>query len=426
MRRSILFIVGAIISFSVFAQTNAEIANEKIGRGINLGNALEAPSEGAWGVTLQASYFSEIAEAGFNSVRIPIRWSAHTNTSAPYTIDSEFINRVKWAIDQAFENNLTAIINIHHYDEIFQDPAAEHDKFIAIWQQISELFEDYSDNLIFEILNEPNTNLTAELWNTYLADALAEIRKLNPTRVVMIGSAEWGGVPALSKLKFPEGEQENVILTVHYYEPFTFTHQGASWVEEANAWKGTTWDSTAAQVKAINDHFAIIKQKAEELNVPVNIGEFGAINQADINSRVRWASHCARMFEDMGFSWNYWAFTANFDAYNMSKGEWIPEMKKALVGPFDEPQTDTTSHSTAINIVDYTIDITKEMNRINISTDDNQVKEVRIINSLGILVYSGQCINNLSISIDELKISGMYWVIVRDTDAILATYSFVK
>ncbi|HKD37098.1 MAG TPA: hypothetical protein VKB78_09865, partial [Pirellulales bacterium] len=59
----------------------------RFGRGINLGNALEAPHEGDWGVTLKESYFEAIASAGFDSVRIPVRWSAHAAESQPYTID---------------------------------------------------------------------------------------------------------------------------------------------------------------------------------------------------------------------------------------------------------------------------------------------------------------------------------------------------
>jgi endoglucanase len=51
--------------------------NRLLGRGINLGNALEAPKEGEWGMTLKAAYFQKIKDAGFNSVRIPIRWSSH-------------------------------------------------------------------------------------------------------------------------------------------------------------------------------------------------------------------------------------------------------------------------------------------------------------------------------------------------------------
>ncbi|MBN1411034.1 MAG: cellulase family glycosylhydrolase [Spirochaetales bacterium] len=90
--------------------------------GINLGNALEAPNEGEWGVTLQSDYFVKIRSAGFNYLRIPIKWSNHALTSAPYTIDSTFLSRVDWAVANALSNNLIPIINIHHYDEIMTDP----------------------------------------------------------------------------------------------------------------------------------------------------------------------------------------------------------------------------------------------------------------------------------------------------------------
>src|SRR6476619_6215118 len=73
-------------------------ANKKLGRGINLGNALEAPKEGEWGVKLKAEYFKTIKEAGFQSVRLPVRWSAHAKTDAPYAIDVKFAERMDWAI----------------------------------------------------------------------------------------------------------------------------------------------------------------------------------------------------------------------------------------------------------------------------------------------------------------------------------------
>jgi len=56
----------------------------------------------------------------------------------------------------------------------------------------------------------------------------------------MVGTAEWGGISALSDLDIPDGEQ-NVIVTVHYYNPFQFTHQGAEWVDGSDAWLGRTW-----------------------------------------------------------------------------------------------------------------------------------------------------------------------------------------
>lgn len=432
---TITFLLGC---FTLFSQTNAERVNQMIGRGMNLGNALDAPSEGAWGVTLQASYFKNIADAGFNSVRIPIRWSAHSSNTAPYTIDQSFLDRVIWAVDQAMANNLTAIINIHHFNEIFQDPAANHDKLVGLWAQIAPKFKDYPENIVFEILNEPNTNLTAELWNTYLADALKEIRKTNPTRVVFIGAAEWGGLAALSKLKFPEGEQENVILTVHYYEPFQFTHQGASWVNDANNWVGTTWDSTEVEVNEIKDHFNQIKAKAEELNVPVNIGEFGAINGADADSRARWTGHCTKMFEEMGFSWNYWAYTANFDAYNSSTGKLIAGMDSALVGgenpfvvpdivedPTEDPQ-DTTEQTTSI-LVAQNITCYFYGNTFIASNLGNSSGSVHIINLQGAVIYAGSFANATSISkyFDDLN-TGIYAVTIQLDNGEIETRTIFK
>src|ERR1022692_1804955 len=80
-----------------------------LGRGINLGNALEAPKEGEWGVTLKAEYFAAIKKAGFATVRLPVRWSAHPGKEAPYTIDPKLAERVDWAIDQALMNELNII-----------------------------------------------------------------------------------------------------------------------------------------------------------------------------------------------------------------------------------------------------------------------------------------------------------------------------
>jgi aryl-phospho-beta-D-glucosidase BglC (GH1 family) len=50
---------------------DAFTAARALGRGVNLGDALEAPKEGDWGVVAQEEYFDLIKEAGFGSVRIP-------------------------------------------------------------------------------------------------------------------------------------------------------------------------------------------------------------------------------------------------------------------------------------------------------------------------------------------------------------------
>ena len=71
--------------------TKAFQRSKNIGRGINFGNALESPIEGAWGLTIKEFYIQAIADLGFNSVRLPICWSAHTGSVAPYTIGPVFL-----------------------------------------------------------------------------------------------------------------------------------------------------------------------------------------------------------------------------------------------------------------------------------------------------------------------------------------------
>jgi len=127
--------------------------NQRLGRGINLGNALEVPYEGDWGVTLQSEYFSLIEQAGFQSVRIPIRWSAHAAIEPPYLIEESFFARIDWAVEHSLQRDLAVIINIHHYEDMMKDPARQNERFLMIWQQISKRYKDYNKDLIFEILN---------------------------------------------------------------------------------------------------------------------------------------------------------------------------------------------------------------------------------------------------------------------------------
>ena len=75
--------------------------NKLLGRGVNLGNALDAPSEGEWGVVLKDEYFESAKQAGFDSIRLPVRWSAHSLDKPPYTIDPNFMKRVDWAVNCA-------------------------------------------------------------------------------------------------------------------------------------------------------------------------------------------------------------------------------------------------------------------------------------------------------------------------------------
>ncbi len=303
-----------------------------------MGNCFEAPSESAWGNPWKPEYFRIMSEMGFKHVRIPIRWEPADRSSAtpPYTITPAFLSRIKQVVDTALKYKLHAILNMHHHDALIADPDGQKARFLSQWTQIAQYFRTYPDSLLFEVMNEPNGKLTAEKWNVFFADALAEIRKTNPTRTVLMGVAEWGGLSAINALQFPS--DENIILTIHYYNPFHFTHQGAEWSDGSEAWLGTLWQDTEAERETVQTEFRGAIQLSQNQHIPLHIGEFGAYSKADIASRVRWTTYLSRWFETQGFSWAYWEFSAGFGIYNPSTKKILTPLANALlINPLPQP-----------------------------------------------------------------------------------------
>jgi endoglucanase len=304
--------------------------NACLGRGVNLGNALEAPREGEWGVVLQEKYFQLIEEAGFDAVRIPIRWSAHAAPTAPYTIDDVFFERVDWAVDQALARGLLVVINMHHYEGIMEDPAGHEERFLALWAQIADHYRSYPDALLFEVLNEPHDRLTSSKWNDLLREGIDTIRETNPARTLVVGPANWNSIDGLGSLDLP-AQDRNIIVTVHYYNPFHFTHQGADWVSGSGSWLGTTWQGTDSEKRAVARDLGLAASWGEANDRPIYLGEFGAYSLADMDSRVLWTEYVARQAEEYGMSWAYWEFCAGFGVFDKLWDKWNEGLVEALV-----------------------------------------------------------------------------------------------
>lgn len=249
---------------SGFAQTPSagmqfELPPTGLSKGVNLGNTLEAPFEGAWGLVIQEFYFDRIVEAGFDHVRLPISWTHHASNNPPYTIDEVFFERVDELVEQCTSRGLQLIINDHHHEEIDANPLGELPRARAIWQQVAARYQKQPQSVLFEVLNEPHGEFNDDptLWDFVLAELLDVIRQTNPTRKILVGGVRWNSVGALLDFEMPN--DPNLIATFHYYDPFEFTHQGASWVDPipptgvewtgekrrlADNWQNWSWGTT--------------------------------------------------------------------------------------------------------------------------------------------------------------------------------------
>lgn len=305
-------------------------ANTRIGPCVNMGNHLEAPNEGDWGRAIVDSDFTEIRAQGFETVRLPVRFSNHAATTVPYAIDAAFMDRVEHVVDAARAAGLRVILDLHHYDDpqgsVFADPAGQTARLAGLWKQIAERFRDKDDKVWFELLNEPHNQITHANLRSVLEPALREVRATNPTRPVVIGGEFWSGINSLATLPLPDDAY--LVATFHYYDPFNFTHQGATWVNPVPPVgvtfpSGTDAADLAANVQKAKDFIA-------RTNRPLFMGEYGAIETIPLTQRVNWHGTVHDAFAAAEVDGCVWAYTNTMPVRDPATGAWITQLLDAI------------------------------------------------------------------------------------------------
>jgi endoglucanase len=313
---------------SAAAGVDAFEQNKRLGRGVNV-----IGYDPLWRdrskARFQTEYFKMIRQAGFNHVRINLHPLRDRAFGEGNKLSDSWLSTLDWATDSATAAGLMIILDFHEFTTMSKDPAPLKDRFLSFWKQVSERYKDRPATVLFEILNEPHDKLNAELWNQYFTEALAVIRATNPTRTVIIGPTQWNGIGQLDTLKLPETDR-NIIATVHFYNPFEFTHQGAAWSSQKDK-SGIPWNATPEEQKAITDSFDKAQTWSQANKRPLYLGEFGAYDKAEMSSRVRYLDFVTRQAEKRGWSWGYWQFDSDFVLYDIPNKKWIEPIRDALI-----------------------------------------------------------------------------------------------
>jgi endoglucanase len=275
----------------------------------------------------QARHFTEIKRGGFDFVRVNL--FAFRHMDAQNRIDPKWLERLDWVVREAGAAGLGVIVDQHDFDGCAKDLPACRAKLPAFWRQVAPRYRNAPANVAFELLNEPYGPIDADTWNALFPELLAIVRETNPTRIVVIGPTRWNNYGELPTLKLPEADR-NILVTFHYYDPFPFTHQGASWANLTDL-KDVSWGSEAdrAQIRA---DFAKVAEWARANDRPILLGEFGAYDKhPPVEMRAAYADAVAREAERNGFGWSYWQFDSNFLAWDMAKDGWVQPIKDALI-----------------------------------------------------------------------------------------------
>ena len=294
--------------------------------GWSLGNTMDAncvetldyskdqtASETCWGnVKTTPELYKKLNEIGFNLFRIPTTWTGHFGDAPDYKIDDAWMKRVHEIVDYALDTGSYAILNIHHeeWNHAFsKNLETAKPILVAIWNQIATEFASYDEHLIFEGMNEPRKVGDPVEWTGGDKEGWDFVNELNDLFVKTIRAS--GGNNALRHLMIPTyaatingGAAENfiypqgddkLIVSVHSYSPYNFalnTGDGAI----------STFDDPSEIDYVMNT----LKSTFISKNIPVILGEFGAMNRDNEDDRAKWAEYYTKSAKAIGVPCVLW------------------------------------------------------------------------------------------------------------------------
>ncbi|MFT4075918.1 MAG: glycoside hydrolase family 5 protein [Asticcacaulis sp.] len=301
----------------------------KMAAGINVIGGYDAYWDGGQ-TQFSMSDFTKIRTAGFSTVRIPLFAFKHLTKDGH--LEADYFKRIDQVVAAALSNGLTVILDEHDFETCAKDADACAGNLANVWYELSDHYKAYPNSVLFELLNEPNGQVDDKIWNSWLIDLLAIVRETNPERNVIIGPTHWNSRSDLPLLKLPDNDK-HIIVTIHYYEPMTFTHQGANWAgPDLEKTQGVRWTGTPEEMKKVSDDLGGVLLWSQAAKRPIFLGEFGAYDKyGKLEDRAAWTQAVSDTAHKYGFATAYWYWDGSFGVYDAEKKVWVKPILDALI-----------------------------------------------------------------------------------------------
>ncbi|MGC8865541.1 MAG: cellulase family glycosylhydrolase [Bacteroidales bacterium] len=286
----------------------------------------------------------DIKSLGCDVVRLPVNLHYFTSGAPDYRVDTLLFNYLSQVIQWTHELGLTLIIDNHTLAPA--NSPSVRDPLLKIWPQMATYFKNAPESVVFEILNEPH-DFPASQWHQIQMEIVDTLRKIDTTHWLVVTGADWGGVYGL--LNLPPLPYSRLLYSFHFYEPFIFTHQGASWTSPSLAplalvpWpydasrmpacpqelKGTwveyeitTGYKTSGTLAYLQNTLQQVKDFATNHQVPVFCGEMGVyMNQSPELDRVNWYRETSQYLQSLQIPFTMWDYQGGFGLFNKGSNE---------------------------------------------------------------------------------------------------------
>ena len=315
-------------------------------RGVNLSNWFQT---GSAGQIQFAKYtrqdFVNIKSLGCDVVRLPINLHYMTNGSPDYILDPLFFSFLDSAVTWAEDQHIYLLLDDHTFDPVANTDPNIGSVLDKVWPQMARHYKNRSNYIMYEVLNEPH-GLTTATWCAIQQTVIDSIRRIDTRHTIVVGPSGYNTYTELANM--PVYADTNLIYTFHFYDPFMFTHQGASWVSPSmvplsgvpfpynaatmpscpssliGTWiddnlKSYPNDGNVAHVKSLIDIAVDFKNSR---HVKLYCGEFGVYNLNSSNSdRTYWYSVVRQYLEEKGIPWTTWDYQGSFGLFKKGSNE---------------------------------------------------------------------------------------------------------
>jgi aryl-phospho-beta-D-glucosidase BglC (GH1 family) len=294
--------------------------------------------------------FAELKRVGVRHIRLPLQLAQLWDVNAPGLLSSANMQIVDQAIRRITEQGLGVIVDVHYLPDgastinntyQLELDAAFRERFFTFWRSLAaHLSATTNPELVFlEPLNEPVFPNNRLAWEAIQEQLIAAIRAAAPLHTILATSSEWSSRVYLAAMQpLPDA---NIVYNFHFYDPFVFTHQSASWIgwEALKRVSGLPYPASPTRIQALlnqtsdaevrqilNEYAASgwdattvdteireIANWARTHNVPITVNEFGAFwRGTSAADRQAWLRDVRTAFERYGIGWTIWGEVPDF------------------------------------------------------------------------------------------------------------------
>jgi hypothetical protein len=291
-----------------------------------------------------------IRKMGFDHVRLTLEPAPLFNGDDPGRLKADYLKYLDNALGMILAQGLAVIVDIHPSDE-FKARLNRNDRqieaFGKFWGALAQHLSTRDPERVFlEVINEPMVE-DGYRWFGMQGKLISAIRAGAPRHTIIASGHRWSGLPELLFLE-PYADR-NIIYNFHFYEPFAFTHQGATWAgPNPPFYKNIPYPSSPENIAKVLEtvqnesarnnllHYGEERWNAARIDreigtaaawaakyqVPLTCNEFGTFrNFAPPADRAAWIRDMRTTLEKYAIGWTMWDYAGGFGVVNKQNGQ---------------------------------------------------------------------------------------------------------